>query len=65
MHAQWTDADHAAAEALLARQRVRIRRAAEHFLKARPDLAPHDQRFDAVLIRPWGIPIHIVDAWRD
>ena len=47
-----------------ARQRRRIRRAAEHFLKLRPDLASCDQRFDAILIRPRALPAHLKDAWR-
>jgi putative endonuclease len=53
-----------AAEAVSARQRHRIARAAGQFLTARPDLAGLDQRFDALLIvrRTW--PRHIPDAWR-
>ena len=47
------------------RQRRRIRRAAEHFLKLRPELASCDQRFDVVLIRPGAFPTHLKDAWRD
>ena len=47
------------------RQRRRIRRAAEHFLKLRPELTSCDQRFDVVLIRPGAFPIHLKDAWRD
>ena len=47
------------------RQRRRIRRAAEHFLKLRPDLASCDQRFDVILIRRLGLPTHLKDAWRD
>ena len=47
------------------RQRHRIRRAAEHFLKLRPELSSCDQRFDVVLIRPGAFPIHLKDAWRD
>ena len=47
------------------RQRRRIRRAAEHFLKLRPELASREQRFDAILIRPWALPAHLKDAWRD
>ena len=48
-----------------ARQRHRIRRAAEHFLKRRPDLAALDHRFDVMLVRPWSLPTHLIDAWRD
>ncbi|MDE0059845.1 MAG: YraN family protein [Defluviicoccus sp.] len=46
------------------RQRRRILRAAEHFLKLRPELASCDQRFDAILIRPARLPTHLKDAWR-
>lgn len=47
------------------RQRRRIRRAAEHFLKLRPELSSCDQRFDVILIRPGALPTHLKDAWRD
>ncbi len=46
------------------RQRRRILRAAEHFLKLRPELASCDQRFDAILIAPARLPTHLKDAWR-
>ncbi len=54
-----------AAESLGPAQRQRIRRAAGHFLKGRPDLAGLDHRFDVMLVLPWSVPNHIVDAWRD
>lgn len=47
------------------RQRRRIRRAAEHFLKLHPELSSCDQRFDVILIRPGAFPTHLKDAWRD
>ena len=47
------------------RQRRRIRRAAEHFLKLRPELASLEQRFDVILIDPARLPVHLRDAWRD
>lgn len=53
-----------AAEAVNARQRTRIVRAAGSFLQRRPDLAGMDIRFDAMLVAPWRLPHHIVDAWR-
>lgn len=53
-----------AAEALLARQRRRIVRAAEGFLAARPELQICRCRFDVILITPWRWPRHIRDAWR-
>jgi len=54
----------AAAEALGARQTRRIARAARAFVQARPGLGGFDQRFDVMLVRPWRLPVHIVDAWR-
>lgn len=57
-----------AADALQARQRRRLSRAAGAFLAARPDLAALDLRFDVVvfgrLLGFWGRPIHLKDAWR-
>ncbi len=53
-----------AAEALLARQRRRIARAAEGYLAARPELQVCHCRFDVMLIAPWRWPRHIRDAWR-
>ncbi len=55
----------AAAESLSARQRTRIRRAAGHFLAARPATAGLAVRFDVMLVRPWRPPVHLIDAWRD
>lgn len=46
------------------RQRVRIARAAEAFLRARPTMAGLDLRFDVMLVGPWRWPVHISDAWR-
>ena len=54
-----------AAESVGAPQRRRIRRAAAHFLKLRPDLAAFDQRFDVMLVVPWAVPDHIMDAWQE
>jgi putative endonuclease len=54
-----------AAFAILPRQQARIRRAAEAFLAARPELATFSLRFDAMLIAPWRVPLHVIDAWRD
>ena len=55
----------AAAYAIGTDQRRRIRRAAEYFLKGRPDLAGLDHRFDAMLVVPWAVPVQIADAWQD
>lgn len=46
-------------------QRRRIARAAEAFLQKRPDLAARDLRFDVMLVAPWRLPRHVIDAWRD
>ena len=55
----------AAALAILPRQQARIRRAAEAFLAARPELATFSLRFDAMLVAPWRAPRHVIDAWRE
>jgi len=52
-----------AAEAITPRQQQRIRRAAEIFLATAPELAALDLRFDAVLVAPWRLPVHIPGAW--
>lgn len=54
----------AARESISARQQARITRAATHFLKSQADHADCAQRFDAILIVPQRLPIHIPDAWR-
>lgn len=54
----------AAAEAVGARQRRRIARAAQAFAAGHPALADLDWRFDAMLVAPWAPPHHIKDAWR-
>ena len=54
-----------AAEAVSGRQRKRIARAAALFLARNPRLAGHDVRYDAMLLTPWRLPVHLVDAWRD
>lgn len=53
-----------AAEAITARQRQRIRRAAQAFIAHRPELAGCALRFDAMLVTPKRLPRHIRDAWR-
>lgn len=52
------------AEAIGARQRQRIARAAEAFVARHPGLAGCGLRFDAVLMMPGRWPRHIIDAWR-
>jgi putative endonuclease len=53
-----------AREALAARQRVRLARAAEMFLAQRPSLALLSCRFDVMLVTGRRLPRHLVDAWR-
>jgi len=53
-----------ASEALGARQRARIARAAEAFLQQRPNLARLSVRFDVILVAPGRFPRHLMDAWR-
>lgn len=52
-----------AAEAIRWRQRRRIARAAEAFLKRRPDLAGLTLRFDALLLAPGRRPRHLINVW--
>ncbi|MDJ0947192.1 MAG: YraN family protein [Kiloniellales bacterium] len=53
-----------AADALQARQRRRIERAALAFLQRHPEFAALRLRFDMMLIVPRRWPRHIIDAWR-
>ena len=52
-----------AAGAISARQQRRIARAALYFQTAHRAHAGCQIRFDAVLVRPWRLPRHLVDAW--
>jgi putative endonuclease len=45
-------------------QTARIVRAAQAFLQAHPHFSNFDQRFDVILVSPWRLPVHLVDAWR-
>ncbi len=55
----------AALESVTERQRARVRRAAELFVGAHPALAALDLRFDVMVVSPWSMPHHVIDAWRD
>jgi putative endonuclease len=57
-------ADREAVEALTPRQRRRIVRAAEAFVRSRRGYRGFDLRFDVMLLRRRGWPRHLVDAWR-
>ncbi len=52
-----------AAESVTLRQRRRIAMAAEAWLALRPDPSIQDMRFDAVLVAPGRIPVHIPAAF--
>lgn len=54
----------AAAYAIAPRQRRRIERAALRFLSQHARHAGCDLRFDAILVSPWRLPRHLIDAWR-
>jgi putative endonuclease len=53
-----------AAEAIGARQRRRIVRAAEAFLARNPRYAGLTPRFDVMLVSPMRAPRHLVAAWQ-
>ena len=55
----------AAASAISARQRDRIGRAAAHFLANRPQGGDTTVRYDAMLVAPGRLPVHLPDAWRE
>ncbi len=55
----------AATEAVDRRQRRRVLRAAGAFLAARPACAGLYVRFDVMAVRPWRLPLHLRDAWRE
>jgi putative endonuclease len=54
----------AALEAVTARQRERLRRAAETLARRRPALAQAAIRLDLVALAPGRLPRHIPDAWQ-
>jgi putative endonuclease len=56
--------DDGAPEVLTPRQRRRITRAAEAFLKARPGYRGLDLRFDLIVVGRRRPPRHLVGAWR-
>lgn len=53
-----------AGESLKPRQAARIVRASVAFVQARPGLDGLDMRFDVMLVAPWRLPVHLMDAWR-
>ena len=53
-----------AAEAIDMSKRRRVANAARAWLAAHPNDNWRSIRFDAMLMMPWRLPIHIRDAWR-
>jgi len=53
-----------AAESVSLHQRRRIENAAEAYLARHPDLVGCNIRFDAILVTPRRLPLHLTDAWR-
>jgi putative endonuclease len=52
-------------EAVTPAAQLRIRRAAELFVRRYPSFSELALRFDIIVITPFAWPRHIVDAWRD
>lgn len=50
-------------EAITVRQRRRMIKTAQMYVTDKPDLAQAFMRFDAVVMRPFALPVHIVNAW--
>ncbi len=53
-----------ASHAITPTQQQRITRSAQAFTSQNPQFAECDLRFDAMLVMPWKLPIHLKDAWR-
>ena len=59
-------ADHdSALAAVSARQRRRIHRAAQGWLKRHPQHGDSVVRFDVMVVLPWRPPRRLIDAWRE
>ena len=54
-----------ALESVTEHQQKRVRRAAEMFIGAHPALAALNFRFDVMVVSPWSMPHHVIDAWRN
>lgn len=54
-----------AVEAVTTRQRLRIARALDMVAARDPELAGLSRRLDLVAMRPWRLPIHLVDVHRE
>ncbi len=51
-------------ESITIKQRKRIENAMLDFLSRNPALADYAVRFDAIIVAPEILPVHIEDAWR-
>jgi len=51
-------------EAISPHSRERIQRSAQLFCQKNPRFSTHNWRFDAIVVRPRGLPYHMRDAWR-
>ena len=54
----------AALDAVQARSRHRIERAAAAFIASHQAWSKFSPRFDIMIVRPWRLPRHLPDAWR-
>jgi putative endonuclease len=52
-----------AAQAISTNQKRRLVRAAKAYISAHPSLSNLTVRFDVLLVSPWSLPDHIVNAW--
>lgn len=52
-----------AAAAVRTEQRRRIERATGYLLTTVPNVRDADIRFDVMLVVPWRLPVHIMNAW--
>lgn len=56
--------EQAAVESASARQRRRITRAAEAYIRANPRFSHCTIRFDVIGVVPWRWPVHVQNAWQ-
>jgi len=52
-------------EILSQRQQQRIIRSASLFVAKKAEFANFEMRFDLLIIRPWRMPEHLVNAWQE
>jgi putative endonuclease len=52
-----------AIDAVTSRQRQRIVKAAEWFVRRRPEWIGSRMRFDVMLVTPGRLPVHLRDCW--